>query len=180
MRAGDPGINKITDRDFVSIGYIVKTWGVKGDVKVISLTDVPDRYSTLKKIYVHTSTGEKRGYSIKEVREVRGGLIVSFTPAIPISEAEEIVGGYITDAEGEVPGLGKDSYYHFEIIDMAVYAEDGRYLGRIKDILATGSNDVYVVKDKEKEYLIPAIRDVIKEVDTKAKRMVIALMEGLI
>ena len=129
---------------------------------------------------IQTRSGERKEYSLKGVSAVRGGLRISFTPAISVSEAEEIVGGYITVPEKEVPQLAKDCYYHFEIMDMEVYTGEGRYLGRIVDILSTGSNDVYVVRDQNKEYMIPAIQDVVKEVDTKAKRMIISVMEGLL
>ncbi|MDZ4383942.1 MAG: ribosome maturation factor RimM [Nitrospirota bacterium] len=181
MRTGDSGIDHAVDSGFVSIGYIAKTIGLKGDVKVIPLTDAPDRYTNLKKVMIQKRSGERKEYSLKGVRAVRGGLRISFTPAISVSEAEEIVGGYITVPEKEVPGLAKDCYYHFEIMDMEVYTGDGRYLGRITDILSTGSNDVYVVRDQNnKEYMIPAIHEVVKEVDTKAKRMIISVMEGLL
>jgi len=181
VRTGDPGIDQAGDRGFVSIGYIAKTCGIKGDVKVIPLTDVPDRYTTLRKVTIQKRSGERKEYSLKGVSAVRGGLRISFTPAISVSEAEEIVGGYIMVPEKEVPQLAEDCYYHFEIMDMEVYTGDGRYLGRIVDILSTGSNDVYVVKDQNnKEYMIPAIQDVVKEVDTKAKRMIISVMEGLL
>jgi 16S rRNA processing protein RimM len=180
VRTGDPGIDRPEDQDFVSIGYIVKTCGIKGDVKVVSLTDIPDRYTALEKVYVHTSAGEKREYCLREVRKVKGGLRLSFVPALSVSEAEGIVGGYISVPGGEVPRLGEGCYYHFEIIGMDVETTDGKYLGKIVDILSTGSNDVYIVRDRDRDYLIPAIHDVVKEVDTKAKRMVITLIEGLI
>lgn len=147
---------------------------------MIPLTDVPDRYTNLRKVIIQTRSGERKEYSLKGVSIVRGGLRISFTPAISVSEAEEIVGGYITVPETEVPQLAEDCYYHFEIMDMEVYTGEGRYLGRIVDILSTGSNDVYVVRDQDKEYMIPAIGDVVKEVDTKAKRMIISVMEGLL
>ena len=180
MRTGDSGIDHAVDSGFVSIGYIAKTFGIKGDVKVIPLTDAPDRYANLRKVTIQKRSGERKEYSLKGVSAVRGGLRISFTPAISVSEAEEIVGGYITVPEKDVAQLAKDCYYHFEIMDMEVYTGEGRYLGRIVDILSTGSNDVYVVKDQNKEYMIPAIQDVVKEVDTKAKRMIISVMEGLL
>ena len=180
MRTGNTGIDQITGRGFVSIGYIVKTWGIKGDVKVKSLTDVPGRYNTLKKVYIQNSAGKEREYCVESVRKIGGGLIISFMPNLSVSEAGEIVGKYITIPESEVPRLGKDCYYHFDIINMDVYTDDNKYLGKIVDILSTGSNDVYVAKNEEGEYLIPAIHDVVKEVDTKGKRMVVSLMEGLI
>lgn len=181
MRVRDSGIDQPGDSDLVSIGYIAKTFGIKGDVKVIPLTDAPDRYTHLKKVIIQKRSGERKEYSLKGVSAIRGGLRISFTPAISVSEAEEIVGGYITVPEKEVPELAKDCYYHFEIMDMEVYTGDGRYLGRIAEILSTGSNDVYVVRDQNnKEYMIPAIRDVVKEVNIKAKRMIISVMEGLL
>lgn len=180
MCTGDPGINQEIDKDFVAVGFIAKIHGIKGDVKVIPLTDVPDRYTTLKRVYIQTRSGGKREYSIKSTREVKGGLIISFSPTMSISEAEEVVGGHILVSAEEVPKLGRDCYYHFEIIGMEVHVEDSRCLGRIVDIFQTGSNDVYVVRDKDREYLIPAIHDIIKEVDTEKKRMVIFPMEGLI
>lgn len=151
----------------------MKTHGIKGEVKVTSLTDIPGRYIHLEKVYIHTRSGKRIERSIKNVREIKGGFIVAFISIMLVAEAEELVGGYITVPACEVPELGKDTYYHFEIIDMDVYTDEGRHLGRIEDIFSTGSNDVYIVKDNEKEYLIPAIHDVIKEVDKQGKRMVI-------
>lgn len=180
MRAGESKRKEALDQEFVAIGYIVKTHGIKGDIKVIPLSDIPDRYTALKEVYIKTRSGERRKYFVKSGREVKGGWIVSFDPSMSVAEAEEAVGGYIIVPAGDVPKLGRDCYYHFEIIGMKVYTEDGRCLGRIVDIFPTGSNDVYVVREKDHEYLIPAIHDVIKEVDRKGKRMVIFPMEGLI
>jgi len=177
---GDTGIEKAKDEDFVAIGYIARTHGVKGDVKVVPLSDIPDRYTSLKKVYIKKRSGEKREYSVVSAKEVKGGWIVSFVPSMTTAEAEEAVGGYIIVPASEVPRLEKDRYYHFEIIGMVVYTEDGRYLGRVVDIFSTGSNDVYVVKEEDREYLIPAIHDIIKEMDVKGRRMVIHPMEGLI
>ena len=179
MCAGDPGINAETDKEFVSVGYIARTHGIKGDVKVIPLSDVPGRYNTLKWVYVNTRSGETKKCYIRHVRKANDWLIVSFTSFRTVSEAEEIVGGYISVPLNEVPGLDKDIYYNFEIIGMDVYTVEGRCLGKVKDIISTGSNDVYIVKDNKAEHLIPAIRDVVKEIDTKRKRMVITLIEGL-
>lgn len=176
----DPKQEIDIDKDFVAIGYIVKTHGIKGDVKIIPLSDIPDRYTTLKRVYIKTRSGERREYSIKSAREVKGGWIVSFDPSMSVAEAEEAVGGHIIVPAGEAPKLGRDCYYHFEIIGMEVYTEDGRCLGRIVDIFPTGSNDVYVVREKDQEYLVPAIHDVIKEVDREGKRMVIFPIEGLL
>ncbi len=180
MRTGDTGIDSKPDRNYVAIGYIVRTHGIKGDVKVSQLSDNPDRFADLKEIFIITKDGARQESCIKKVMPVKGGLIISLASCTTVSDAEGLVGSYIAVPEDEVPGLGKDTYYHYEIIGMDVFTTDGRCLGKIEDIISTGSNDVYLVKDDNHEYLIPAIRDVVKDVDIKGKRMVILPMEGLL
>lgn len=179
MRTGNPGINPKSD-GFVSIGYITGTHGIKGDVKVHPLSDMPGRFDSLDRVYVFTKKGIIMEYQINGIKEVKGRIILSFTPPVTMSESEELVGGYIKVPESEVPALSEDTYYHFEIIGMEVFSEDGTYLGKIEEIFSTGSNDVYVVKDAEKEILIPAVHYVIKNVDIAGNRMVVTLIEGLL
>lgn len=180
MRTGNSGINQAEDEYFIAIGYISKTHGIKGDIKVIPLTDIPDRYNNLKKITVYPKNGQKREYRINRVKNVKGGVVLSFSPPLSISEGEELVGGYIKVPSNEIPSLEQDRYYQFEVTGMEVFTEDGKHIGIIEDIISTGSNDVYVVKDGESEYLIPAVHDVVKKVDIAGKRMTISLLEGLL
>ncbi|MEK6583762.1 MAG: ribosome maturation factor RimM [Nitrospirota bacterium] len=180
MRTGDTGIDSKPDRNYVAIGYIVKTYGLKGDVKISRLSDNPDRFANLKEIFIITKDGARQESCINKVMWVKGGLIISLASYTTVSDAEGLVGSYIAVPENEVPSLGKDTYYHYEIIGMDVFTTDGRCLGKIDDIISTGSNDVYVVKDDNHEYLIPAIRDVVKDVNIKCNRMVILPMEGLL
>lgn len=153
---------------------------MKGDVKVIQLSDDPDRINSLNNVVIILKNGEKKESIINKVSVIKGGFAVSLVHINSVTDAQQIVGGYIVVPENEVPALGKDTWYHYEIIGIEVFTTDGMCLGKIEDILSTGSNDVYIVRDNEREYLIPAIRDVIKEVDTKRRRMVIALVDGLI
>lgn len=180
MRTGNSGINQSEDDNFIAIGYIARTHGIKGDIKVIPLTDIPDRYNNLKKINVYPKNGQKREYCIHRMKNVKGGVVLSFSPPISQSEGEELVGGYIKVPSNEVPLLDEGSYYQFEITGMEVFTEDGKYIGIIEDIISTGSNDVYVVKSGESEYLIPAVHDVVKKVDVAGKQMIISLVEGLL
>lgn len=153
---------------------------MKGDVKVIQLSDDPDRIKSLNNVVIILKNGEKKESIINKVSLIKGGFAVSLAHIGSVADAQQIVGGYIAVPENEVPVLGKDTWYHYEIIGIEVFTTDGMCLGRIEDILSTGSNDVYIVRENEREYLIPAIRDVIKEVDIKRRRMVIALVDGLI
>ncbi len=172
-------INNSIPEDLVAVGYIVKTHGVKGDVKVISLSDIPGRFKSLKRVYIQKPSGEIKKYYIKRTREIRGGILVSFDPPISMEEAQALVKGYIKIPVNEVPRLGEDSYYHFEILGMKVFTISGEYMGEIKDIISTGSNDVYIVRKDKEEYLIPAIKDVVQEVNVKERRMTIVPIDGL-
>lgn len=180
MRTGNPGINHQEDEDLISIGYITKTHGIKGDIKIIPLTDIPERYNNLERVYVYPKDGKMRIYCIGKVKNVKGGIVLSFSPPVTMSEGEGLVGGYIKIPAEELPVLEKNRYYEFEIVGMDVFSEDGKYIGRIEDIFSTGSNDVYVVKDGETEYLIPAVHYVVKSVDVAGKRMIISMVEGLL
>jgi len=82
--------------------------------------------------------------------------------------------------EEESPPLPEDVYYYYQIIGLKVFTVDGVYIGGVSDIIETGSNDVYVVRDEEKEYLIPAIRDVIKDIDIGNRRIIISPEAGLL
>jgi len=79
-----------------------------------------------------------------------------------------------------LPELGEDTHLWFDLIGMAVYTTEDKYLGRIESIIETGSNDVYVVQDHEKEVLIPALESVVVDIDLEHKRMRVDLPEGLL
>jgi len=80
---------------------------------------------------------------------------------------------------GEVPLLSPDNYYHFQILDMVVWTQDGECLGVVEDIVSTGSNDVYVVRHGKHEVLVPALKHVIVDVDLVEGRITVDLPRGL-
>ena len=96
------------------------------------------------------------------------------------SHAETLHGLLLTVPREYVESLPEGSYYHFQLLDLRVYNREGEYLGKIKEILSTGSNDVYVVGvEGRRDLLVPALEDVVREVDLDEGRMVVLLPEGL-
>ena len=93
--------------------------------------------------------------------------------------AETLRGAALYVEKSRLPDLEDENYYWFELIGMEVYTPDGGYLGRLESILPTGSNDVYVVRDADRETLVPALASVVKAVDTATGRMEVVLPEGL-
>ena len=165
--------------DLVLIGRIIGTHGNKGEVKVYPLTDFPERFPSLKEIFLTTPSGQKK-LSVEKVRFHKTYIIMKLEGCHIISEAQELKGCTIGIPQDQVQPLEEGEYYYFQLIGVEVYTEEELYLGVVKDIFPTGSNDVYVVKDDRKEYLIPAIKDVVKKVDLEKKRITIHPLKGLL
>jgi 16S rRNA processing protein RimM len=97
-----------------------------------------------------------------------------------VEDVEELIGCTLYIDKRDLPQLDEGEYYWHELIGMEVRTDTGKPLGTLEKILDTGSNDVYVVRKGEQEVLIPAIREVIREVDVAGSRMVIHPIEGLL
>ncbi|MEW6378348.1 MAG: ribosome maturation factor RimM [bacterium] len=165
--------------DLVQIGKIIGTHGNKGEVKVYLLTDFPERFQSLKEVFLVTPSG-RRSLAVESVRFHKSYVILKPQESHTMSDAEKLKGAAICIPEEEVYPLGEDEYYCFQLIGMEVYTEEGLFLGVIEDIFPTGSNDVYVIKDEHKEYLIPAIKEVVKEVNLERRRITVHLLKGLL
>jgi len=167
-------------QEFIIIGEIVASQGNKGEVKVVPLTNSLDRFKRLKDIFIRTKEG-RRLLKIGSLRVEKKAVILSLEGIENIEEAKSLVGSFLEVKRSEAVKLPEDTYFIFEIIGSEVYTMENELLGKIEDIISTGSNDVYIVKSQdEKEILIPAIRDVVKEIDLKRKRVIIEAIEGLL
>ena len=113
-------------------------------------------------------------------RPYRGGYVIRVRGVRDRSAADSLRGTLLTIPESDLPPLPENSYYHFQLIDMQVFADDGERLGVIVEILDTSANDVYVVRGEDgRDLLLPAIREVVLDVDLDAARMTVRLMPGL-
>lgn len=172
------------DEELIIIGKTLKTHGLKGALRVASLTDVPKRFEGLKSVILETRSGIKKSCTLEAVWSASGGdkadVLLSCKEITSIEEAVPFVQGWVKIPRSQTIPLPKNQFYHFDLIGMAVFLEDGRYLGTLEEILKTGSNDIFVVRHELKEHLIPAIREVVREVDTQQKRMVLQRISGLI
>ncbi|TKJ29822.1 MAG: 16S rRNA processing protein RimM [Chloroflexi bacterium B3_Chlor] len=160
----------------LAIARILTPHGVKGEVKAKILTDFPDRFSLLKTVYL----GEELSPATLEGHRPTGSkIILKLEGCEDRDQAGMLRGKLIYVPVEEAMPLDEDEYYVHEVVGLQVWTTEGELLGHVDEILFTGSNDVYVVKDGDKEVLIPAVSDVVKEVDTKAGRMEVRLVEGL-
>lgn len=164
---------------YLEIGQIVNTFGIKGMVKIKPFTDDITRFDDLEKVYVKNKSGKKE-YKIEEVKYHKQMVLIKFEGINNPEDANLLRESYLmVDREKEKP-LEEGTYYIVDLIGIEVYTDEGELLGTLKDIFNTGSNDIYEVKDElGKQILLPAISDVIKEIDMENRKIIVHLLKGL-
>jgi 16S rRNA processing protein RimM len=163
--------------DYIKVGKIVNTHGIKGYVKCIPMTDDLERFRDLK--YVYTEKDDTKR-TIDDVWDQKGMVYLKLKGIDDMGTAEKFTDTYISILKDQLRQLPEDSYYLFDLEGMDVYSSEGDHMGKISQIYQTAANDVYEVKDKKRTFLIPAIKDVVKSVNIQEKKMVIDVIEGLL
>lgn len=167
--------------EYLIIGQIVNTHGVKGEIKAIALTDTPERFKKLKWVYIQKQNGALEKYNIAGVKFFKQFVILKFESVDSIEAAEKLKGLYLKVDRANAVKLPEDSYFITDIIGLDVYDENNSLLGKLVDVIQTGSNDVYTVKDDHgKEILIPALKSVVKEISIENGRISVILPKGLL
>ena len=164
----------------LEIGQIVNTFGIKGMVKVKPFTDDIRRFDELKTVYVEKNNNQTE-YEIEEVKYHKDMVLIKFKGIDKVEQAETLRNSYLTVSRDSVEKLEEGRYYIVDLLGLEVYTDEQVLLGTLEDIFNTGSNDIYVVKDKQgKQILLPAIQDVIKQIDIENKKIIVHLLPGLI
>ena len=164
----------------LEIGQIVNTHGVKGYVKIKPFTDDINRFDDLEKIYIEKNNNKKE-YEIEEVKYHKGMVLMKLKGVNTPEEAELLRNYYLKVKREDEPELEEGTYYIVDLIGLDVYSDEEELLGKVDYIYNTGSSDIYVVKNDEgKEILLPAIKDVLKQVDLENKKIIVHIIEGLI
>ncbi|MGE5239227.1 MAG: ribosome maturation factor RimM [Chloroflexota bacterium] len=171
--------------ELVTIGRVVKEWGVRGEVRVAPLSTSTECFESLREVAV--AMPGKRGvdegeYVWKMVRSVsvRGAsVILAFDDCRSPEEARKYRGAFLRMTASEIEPLPEGVYYHHQIVGLTVVTVEGERLGKVEEIIETGSNDVYVVRGQGREYLVPAVRDVVKGINLDDGTMKVALLEAV-
>lgn len=164
----------------LEIGQIVNTFGIKGEVKVKPFTDDIKRFDKLKKINIEQKNSKKE-YEIENIKYHKDMVILKLKGIDQIEQAELLRNSYLKIDRNEEEPLEENTYYIVDLLGLSVYTEEGILLGILDDIYNTGSNDIYVVKDSlGRQTLLPAIQDVIKEIDIENQKIIVHVMKGLL
>lgn len=164
----------------VTIGKIVRPFGVRGEVKVRSLSDVPGRFDHLDKISVVVSDGRAFEATVTHVRPAGPTYIMGLEGVTSPEEAGAFRGGLIQVPRTTIPASPEHTYYECDLIGMTVETETGEEVGVIESILDVPGNQVLTVRKGTQEVLIPAARDLITRVDLARRRMTVLAIDGLI
>lgn len=164
-------------KEYIKVGKIVNTHGVKGCMKCVPLTDDMERFDELEYIYTEKDNVKRK---IKDVWYRKNMVYIMLEDIDDMNTAESFKDTFISIFEDQLRELPEDSYYLFDLEGMEVYSDEGEYLGKINIIYQTGANDVYEIINENKSFLIPAVKEVVKKVDIENKKMVINVIEGLL
>ncbi|MFJ9290119.1 ribosome maturation factor RimM [Bacillus halotolerans] len=166
-----------------NVGKIVNTHGIKGEVRVISKTDfAEERYKPGNKLYLFMDgRQEPIEVTVNTYRLHKQFHLLQFKERQSLNEVEELKNAIIKVPEEDLGELNEGEFYFHEIIGCEVFTEEGELIGKVKEILTPGANDVWVIGRKgKKDALIPYIESVVKQIDVSEKKIEIQLMEGLI
>jgi len=164
----------MTDAKLIAIGKAVAPHGVRGDVRVIPLTDFPDRFRTMKKVQLE----DGRALDIESVKYHNQFVHIKFRGIDDRDAAQALKGKLLMVGRDGLVKLPAGQYYIFDIVGLKVYDEAGAYLGTVTDVLPTGANDVYIAEQEgNKPLLIPAIKDVVREIDIPGGKMTVRMQE---
>jgi 16S rRNA processing protein RimM len=153
------------------VGQVVGVFGLRGELKVQPLTDVPDRFDGLDHLYLGP---DHRRYTVETIRPNRGQLLVKLLDIDSATQAEPLRGLDLAIPRDEIDPLPAGHYYLEDLLGLQVVTDTGTPVGPITDVIRTGSNDVYIVGTGSNAVLIPGIKDAVLDLDLSARTMTIA------
>ncbi len=164
----------------LTIGEIVAPFGLAGEMKVRLETDFPERFDHLRNVCVRRSPEQAEMYAVESARPHKGQILLRLRGVSTIEEAESLRNTFLQVRPQDAVRLPKNEYYIYDLIGCDVFTQDARPLGRLNSILRGGGNDVYVIGEGKTEILLPAIKEVIREVDLTRRRIVVTPTPGLL
>lgn len=166
--------------DLILLGKVSGTHGIKGELKISCYSGEYDTLLKLRTLLLRGSEGDLVNFEMDSARIHSGKAIVKLKGFATINDVSHLTGREVVIVRSQLPATDEGEYYWHDLIGLRVLVSDGTELGTLAEIFSTGSNDVYVIKGADREYLIPAIEDVIQEIDLTAGTMTVTPLEGLL
>lgn len=166
--------------NLILIGKLTKLHGIKGMLKLASFAESIDTFYDLDGIYLKKSDGSFIKEQIETISPHKTGALVSFKSVKGIEDAQTLVGHELYIEKEDLEDLPDGEYYRHELIGLEVITDEGIHIGIVEDLLPTGSNDIFVVRKEGKESMIPATKEVIRDIDISKGTMIIEPLEKMI
>ena len=166
---------------YLAVGRILRPHGVRGELRVEVITGYPERLGQHAYLYIappnHPEAVQR--YPVENMRWHRELLLLKLGGCDDRNAADELRGMLVQVPLEEAVPLEDGEYYHFQLIGVQVETDRGERLGKVVDVLETGTHDVYIVRGARGEVLLPAVDDVVLELDVDVKRMIVHLLPGM-
>ncbi len=161
---------------YLAVGRVARPFGLRGELKVKVLTDYPERLDRFRTVYLGP---QAEPWTVEGLRLHQSAALFKLSGCDDRDAAEALRDMLVQIPLEDAVPLEEGEYYEHQVVGLAVVEQDGTALGKVREILSTGANDVYIVVGPEGELLLPAIEPVILEIDLQAGRMVVEVLEGL-
>ncbi len=162
---------------YLIIGRVLKPWSYRGEMKIEILTEFPNRFASLQQVFIGD---DAKSFSVESTRLHGKHALIKLQGVDSAQTAAKLRDQLVYVAREDAVPLSKGKHYLYELVGLRVTTTDGEVLGEIAEVLDTGANDVYIVRNGSREILIPAIEDVVKEIAVERGEMVVKLIEGLV
>lgn len=166
--------------ELIVIGKVLGTHGIKGQLRVMPYSGEPSSITSHRALIFRSPDGKCETFELDCAVEHKKRILATLKGYSDINQALPLVGCEICVPREQLPLLPDGEYYWFDLIGLSVENDRGEPLGELVEILPTGSNDVYVVKSVGGEYLIPAIDDVVREIDLIKRKMIVTPLDGML
>ena len=157
-------------QNYLRVGQVVRAHGVRGDVKLIPLTDDPARFRAIKTAYLETTAGAYAPVAVSDARIAPEAVLLHIEGVDTVEQAEALKNRYLCVSREDAVKLKKDTYFVVDLIGCDTFDTNGKAYGKLTDVLETGANDVYEINGGT--LLVPALKKVLHEVDVEHGRIV--------
>lgn len=165
------------ETEFVTVGKIVKPFGVRGQVRVLSLSDVPGRLENLREVVIETSAGQSLVTKVTDVQFDGRSYLLRFAAFSTPEEVGAYRGAWLKIPQSAVPPAPDDHFYQFELIGLTVKEESGEVLGVLEEVIETPAQHLLVIRGQGRELLLPASKKYISNVDIQGKELTVLAKE---
>lgn len=170
----------VSSENLLLVGQVIRPQGLRGLLRIRSYARSAESFLNVGTVFLKSDKQELVEHKVSSLKAHKGVFLMKLDGLSSLEDAERYRGAEIFIKKDLLRRDSDEEYFWFELIGLRVFLTSGRCIGTLKEIIATGSNDIFVVKEGEKEYLIPAIHEVVEEIDLKNKKITIYEVEGLL